>query len=369
VSDADSRDGVAARLLPAVDRIILPGETRLTQAEVAAAAGVDAEYAKRLWRAMGFPDAKDDERIFSEIDVRDLQALRQLTDLGVADLDVALQLARVLGRSMARVADAQVASMRERIEGQLREHGASEAEVAEAVTRVLELLLPTLDQFIVDAWRRHLAAAAKRTIMATSSSDDGHGPALAVGFADLVGFTAISQQLDEHELAKAVGRFEEIAYDTIAEHEGRVVKMIGDEVMFVADDLRAAAEVAVSLTEVYAEDEMLPDVRVGLSYGAAVVRDGDYFGPTVNLASRIVNIAYAGAAVVSEAVYEQLQDDPAFDWKPLRPRRLKGIGPTPLWVMTRAGEAPRSRIPADVKQRIQERRARRLKREEERAGD
>ena len=369
MTGSDDRDGVVSRLLPAVERIILPGEKRLTRAEVVAAAGVDAEYARRLWRAMGFPDAKDDERVFSEIDVRDLQTLRQLTDLGVTDFDVALQLARVIGRSMARIADAQVASMRERVEPQLRAEGAGETEIAEAVTNVLELLLPTLDQFLVDAWRRHLAAAAKRTIMATVATDDEHGPALAIGFADLVGFTAISQQLDEQELAKAVGRFEEIAYDTIAERGGRVIKMIGDEVMFIADDLRAAAEIALSLTEVYAEDEMLPDVRVGLTYGPALAREGDYFGHTVNLASRIVNIAYAGAAVVSEAVYEQLKEDPAFDWKSLRPRRLKGIGPTPLWVMARAGAAPRSRVPAEVKARIQERRSRRLKREKEGAED
>jgi adenylate cyclase len=364
VTDSNSGDDIVSRLLPAMDRLIL-GEKRLTQDEVIEAAGVDREYARRLWRAMGFPDPAADERIFSEADVRDLQTLRQLTELGVTDLDVAIQLARVIGRSMARIADAQVATMRERVEATLREQGANEAEIAEAVTGTLEVLLPTLDQFLLDAWRRHLAAATRRSAMATMSAEDEHGPELAVGFADLVGFTAISQQLDEEDLAKAVGRFEEIAYDAIAERGGRVVKMIGDEVMFVSDNVRAAADIALTLAEVYAEDEMLPDVRVGLSYGPVLARDGDYYGPTVNLASRIVHIAYAGATVVSESVYERLKDDPEFSWKALRPRRLKGIGATHLWVLMRAGQKPPARVPRDVKKRIQERRSRRLEREEE----
>ena len=349
-------------LLDKVDGLIL-GERRLTQEEVIAASGVDPDYSRRLWRAMGFPDPAPDERVFSEADVRDLQMLRRLTDLGVADLDVALQLARVIGRSMARIADAQVATMRERIEATLSEEGADDARISEAVVGTLEVLLPTLDQFLIDAFRRHLAAAARRNAMSAMAADDDHGPEVAVGFADLVGFTAISQQLDERELAKAVGRFEEIAYDAIAERGGRVVKMIGDEVMFVADDVKAAADIALTLAEVYAEDETLPDVRVGLAHGAALARDGDYFGPTVNLASRIVNIAYAGATIVSESVHERLKDDPAFGWKPLRPRRLKGIGPTPLWVLMRAGQKPPARVPTDVKKRIDERRARRLERE------
>jgi adenylate cyclase len=364
VTDSNSGDDVASRLLPVVDQLIL-GEKRLTQDEVIEAGGVDREAARRLWRAIGFPDARPDEPIFSEADVRDLQTLRQLTELGVTDLDVALQLARVIGRSMARIADAHVASLRERVEATLREQGATETEVTEAVTGTLELLLPKLDQFLLNAWRRHLAAATRRSVMATMGAEDEHGPELAVGFADLVGFTAISQQLDEEELARAVGRFEEIAYDAIAERGGRVVKMIGDEVMFVADDVKAAADIALTLAEVYAEDETLPDVRVGLAYGPVLARDGDYFGPTVNLASRIVHIAYAGSTVVSESVRERLKDDPEFGWKPLRPRRLKGIGLTYLWVLMRAGQKPPARIPTDVKKRINERRARRLEREGE----
>jgi adenylate cyclase len=101
-------------------------------------------------------------------------------------------------------------------------------------------------------------------------------------------------------------------------------------------------------------------VRVALAMGPVLAREGDYFGPTVNLASRIVNIAYAGSAVVSDEVHEALEEDDTFGWKALRPRRLKGIGWTPLWVLTRPGEgSSRTGLPAEVARRMRARRARR----------
>jgi adenylate cyclase len=110
----------------------------------------------------------------------------------------------------------------------------------------------------------------------------------------------------------------------------------------------------------------MPDVRVGLAMGPALAREGDYFGPTVNRASRIVNIAYAGSAVVSDEVHEALEGDERFGWKALRPRRLKGIGWTPLWVLTRPGEgSSRAGLPAEVARRMRARRARREHAEDE----
>src|SRR5207248_7218737 len=145
-------------------------------------------------------------------------------------------------------------------------------------------------------WRRHLAAAAQRQLYVGPDAATGV-EAVTVGFADMVGFTVLSQQLDQRDLATMVDRFETLAYDTIAELGGRIVKMLGDEVMFVTDDPASGARIALRLAEAYADDETLPDVRVGLAVGPVLVREGDYFGPTVNLASRIVNIAYAGSEI------------------------------------------------------------------------
>jgi class 3 adenylate cyclase len=173
--------------------------------------------------------------------------------------------------------------------------------------------------------------AVVRRAMATDGSETNM--AMAIGFADLVGFTALSQQLSQAALAEVVARFEELAHDTVARCGGRVVKMIGDEVMFAANDPVEAGLTALSLAEAYADDEQLQDVRVGLAYGPVLAREGDYYGPVVNLASRMVNIARPGSVLVSTSVHDVLAENPAFSFKPLRARYLQGIGRVPLWAL------------------------------------
>ena len=160
---------------------------------------------------------------------------------------------------------------------------------------------------------------------------------MAVGFADLVGFTALSSTLDDDELADVVDRFTELAYDRVATAGGRVVKTVGDEVMFAIDELGAGVDLAVGLADAYAHDNDLPDVRVGLAWGPALSRDGDLFGATVNLAARIVAIARPRSVVVAPEVHEALAGRPGLVWRAIRPRRLKGIGRVPLWAVRREG--------------------------------
>src|SRR5947209_8309369 len=361
---AAEHQGQEALQLLAVDRILMPGEERYAQAEVMEQVGIDIEEARRYWRALGFPVIPEGEEAFTEGDVQAHRTLKELTDQGVVDPEVAMQLARVFGQSLSRMADSYVATLRTRVEQPLRNADASEQEIAEAVTAVTAAMLPTIEGLVQYSWRRHLAAAAQRQLYFGPDATTGQ-ETLTIGFADMVGFTAISQQLDEHELAGTVDRFESIAFDTIAAYGGRVVKMIGDEVMYVTEDAASGAMIAMTLAEVYGDDETMPDVRVGLAMGPVLAREGDYFGPTVNLASRICNIAYAGSAVVSDEIHEALEDDADFGWKALRPRRLKGIGWTPLWVLTRPGEgSSRTGFPAEVARRMRARRDRRREREE-----
>ncbi len=154
---------------------------------------------------------------------------------------------------------------------------------------------------------------------------------MCVGFADLVGFTAQTQQLDSSSLAGVVDRFEAIAYDVVASNGGRVVKTIGDEVMFVADDAVIGCRTALDLARRYREDEALSDVRVGMAFGPVLERDGDVYGHTVNLASRIVNVAYPGSVVVSTELHDAVSDDPELRFTSLRSHYLKDIGRLPLW--------------------------------------
>ena len=309
-----------------LDRLLLPAEPEYTAAEVAELAGMTLDEARRFWRALGFPDVAEDEVAFTSHDLNALTTMQGLIHFGVTDIELAVQTTRVVGQSMARIAE----SSPEPMQG------------LEDSNRLAELYAltggATIDgraRLLDYVWRRHLQAAARRRTVRVAGDT---GDYLVVGFADLVGFTALSQQLSEAALADVVSRFEELAYDTVAGGGGRVVKMIGDEVMFVTSDPAAAAEIGLTISEASADDEHLSDVRVGLACGAVLALEGDYYGPVVNLASRVVNIARPGSVLVSADVHDALETVHGLVMKAVRPRYLKDIGRVPLWSLTRAGE-------------------------------
>jgi adenylate cyclase len=328
--DTAEADGTLGLL--AIDRLILAGETpKYTRAEVEALTSLGSDQS-RFWRALGFTDPGPDERVFSDIDVEMLERVDQMLRLRLVDKDVALQMARVIGQSTSRVASAQIDAIESRID-----EPPSGTDSEPAVMRA-QLLLPMMPRILEYAWRRHMQVAARRRLVREAGASAGSST-VTVGFADLVGFTALSQQVDDHELAAIVDRFETLAYDTVGSLGGRVVKMIGDEVMFAIDGAGVGVEIALSLAEAYHDDESLSDVRVGLACGNVLEREGDLFGPTVNLASRIVSIAYAGSVVVAGDVHDELADDPGLRWKSLRTRYLKDIGRVQLWTVRRESDA------------------------------
>lgn len=221
-------------------------------------------HLRRLWRALGFPPVPDQQRAFATSDVDVLREIHALNARQQTDPEIFLQLTRVTGQAMARVAEAQVASspeLRAMLDSEI-----SEVEKVELIAARIDGLLPHFEPLLGHVWRRHLLAALLR-LLAASGKESAAGRTLVVGFADLVGFTAISQQLDERELAAMVDRFEQLAYEHIPHYGGRVVKMIGDEVMFGVDDVSAAAEIALALVEANGRDTQLPEVRVGLALG------------------------------------------------------------------------------------------------------
>ena len=329
VSDADiERATKTGRLhLLVLEQLALPGAPRYTQQEIADLSGMSLDDLRRFWRALGFPDVGADDRAFTEHDLDVLNSVTGSIAMGFTNLEVAVQMTRVYGSAMARIADAEVQTR-------------SSRDLDES-TRLAELFALTgggpltgTATILEHVWRRHLQVALRRQTMSDADADR----TVAVGFCDLVGFTAMSQQLSEDELAAVVNRFEELAYDTVAAGGGRVVKMIGDEVMFVVDNPSVAAQIGIALSDAYSDEEQLSDVRVGIAYGPVLGREGDYFGPVVNLASRIVNIAFPGTVVVAPEVAEAVEGDEALEVRPLRPRWLKDIGRVPLFVVGRAGE-------------------------------
>jgi adenylate cyclase len=327
-------DGVVDLLV--VDRMLIPTEHRLTQQEVAETTGIPLEVARRFWRALGFLDVGDEDPVFTEMDVEAVRLFQTMVALGVIDVDSAVQMARVIGSSMARVAEAQTAP------GTLPMVGSSGDSIIDAdqFARQAGTTIPAMGRLLEFVWRRHLQAATRRSMLqANRATTGGISPVIAVGFADMVGFTMLSQHLGDEELAAVVSRFEELAHDTVVALGGRVVKMIGDEVMFVVQTATSAAQIGLSLAEAYSGDELLSDVRVALAIGPVLVQDGDFYGPVVNLASRLVN---PGTVLIADELRSALHDEGAegFDTRALRPRNLKDIGRVQVWKLSRAGREP-----------------------------
>ena len=334
----DAREHRHLELL-AIEHLVLPETAEHDLAEIAAATGLSTAQISQLWRSLGFVEPRPGDRIFTDVDVDMLRTIGQLLDMGIIDDELTVQMARVIGSSLSRVASALIDAV-DPSEPTHRRIGGPDRD-GKDFAAVAPLLLPTLLQVMDFVWRRHVQAEARARMAREHTGADPDQR--AVGFADLVGFTALSQQITAHELAGVVDRFEAIAYDTVSELGGRVVKMIGDEVMFSVPDERSAAEIALTLSETYRDDDELSDVRVGLASGLVLQREADLFGPVVNLASRIVNLAFPGTVVCSEEVHLALADDPAFLWKPIGPRNLKNIGKVPLYVLRRDSEPVRDK--------------------------
>ena len=323
--DAASETAVRA-LLPFLD-----DEARFGIEDLARFSGIDTEPLLDFWRALGFPVPRPGEQLFTDSDVEMLSTIVGLIADGSVEPETARQFARVIGSSLERIAAAQIdVWLRTAEEDTLSllpgdDATARSLEVAALIPHILELV-----------WRRRLMAEARRRL--TLVGTDESSVEVCVGFADLVGFTSQTQQLATSSLAEVVRRFESIAYDVIPSYGGRVVKMIGDEVMFVNDDIESGCRTALELARRYREDEELSDVRVGLARGPVLDLDGDVYGATVNLASRIVSIAYPGSVVISEELHDVVQDDETFAFTSLRTHYLKGIGRVPLWRMRLAGD-------------------------------
>ncbi len=275
------------------------GHEQLDSSAVAERSGVPADLIGAICRASGLPEPNPGQRALNEVDVESMTMLHGAEKL--LGRDATLQLVRVMGAATARIADAMVSAFIANADiaptaadpvGLSRAHAnAAAADLLPATTRFIELLL-----------RRHLA------IMRRPLDVVGRGVAgfatrrLAVGFADLVGSTSLAQRLSLAELGAAMSDFENTAADLATTHNGRLVKLIGDEVMFIAPDEVAACNVAVQLADAVEAHPVLPGIRVGIAIGEVLCRDGDYYGPVVNLAARAVKVAPPAAVVVSDEV-------------------------------------------------------------------
>lgn len=314
-----------------LDSLVLPGRPTHDVADVAAITGLDAEQLRRLWRAVGFPDVPDGLAVFTDADV---EAARRLLEGGLArgsDFETLLRQVRVIGSSMARIASV-VAEHYGELVLEERARGVDDEAIAASLADTFDP--EELAGLIAYSATVHLRAALWLRFARDASPD----LQIAIGFADLAGYTTLSAELDSKMLGDFVARWEEVVYDTVAVHGARVVKTIGDEAMFVG--LPATiANIAVALREA-AAGAGLPAVRTGLAAGMVVARDGDFYGPVVNLASRLTEVVPPGAIYASAALHDQLAEDPSFTWTTVGPLDVRSIGSVDVFLLQPASGAP-----------------------------
>jgi len=292
-----TEDPDLSQALDTVERYLLGDVPTLTRLEVCERAGVPLEVAQELWRLLGFAHQPDDAVAFTEADVRALQYTHDLVRLGVLSPDRQSALVRTWGRSFARLAEWQTRL--------LADVALESPDPVRQVTDLSSEVLPKVGALQDYVWRRHLASAGVRLMAGDAAGSDTSR--LAVVFVDIVGFTSRSKELTEAELVQWIEYFEAECSGLVVDHGGRVIKTLGDAVLFVCDDPVGAAEVALTVTERGADpDDTFPVVRAGLAHGEVVARLGDVFGPTVNIASRLTDVARPGTVVVDEGAAEAL---------------------------------------------------------------
>ncbi|MGH8828603.1 MAG: adenylate/guanylate cyclase domain-containing protein [Jiangellaceae bacterium] len=308
-----------------LERLLLGASRRYTREQIADGVGITVDEARMYWRALGFPDV-DDEVAFT---VWDLEALRAVVDLvrsGVIAQSTAVQMVRALGRMTGRLAEWHVETLAELIE-EAEESGLGTGSRLTSAYQVAQKLLPDFERLLIYAWRRKLAASANRLV---AIGDLGAWPLLAapasVGFADLVSFTRLSRGLSVEALGNLVERFEATSNDVIFGGGGRVVKTLGDEVVFVADDALTAVRIGCRLVAEIGADPTRPDIRVGIATGPVVARLGDVFGTPANLAARLTALAARNTVLVDAATAEQLADEPSVALRAVPPTVVRGLG-------------------------------------------
>jgi adenylate cyclase len=304
-------------------RAILGEEPLYNAAEVATETGVTLDQARRLWRALGFPEAGG-ARAFTQSDVQAVSTLVGAIDGGLIDFDLAVTLTRAVGQTMARLADWEVAALVHRVEELASRQSATEGRT-EMALRMIEDFGKPFEDLLLYSWRRHLAAAVGRMEAMDANEEDLHTVQLTVGFADIVGFTELSNELARDRIGDLVELFESRCADVVAVQRGRVIKSIGDSVLFVNDDPVAGYDTAEGIINVIGRDPRMPDVRVGLASGPVLSRLGDVFGPPVNLAARLTAVARRNRIITDGATAEMLPED-QFETRRLPGRPVRGFG-------------------------------------------
>ncbi len=320
------RAHAAGRLFAlAGDREITAPGRRRTADEAAAEMGLDVTLLRRAWLSLGLPDP-----VGPVLGDDDLTALRTVADVAaLVGEQTALTLARVLGAGLARLADAESSALRGVVGIDLGVTG-NELTTARSWQAVAGVV-PRIGGLLDAAHRHHVEAARRHWEQVVVDGTVRSG----VGFADLSGFTALTERASLPELAALLSAFDATASEVVHARGGRVVKFLGDAVMFVATDPDALAGVALDLVHHPRARSAGLQLRAAIAAGELVAQEGDWYGPPVNLAARLVGVARPGQVLAAADPAHRLSA--AFRTEPQAPVTLRGVsGPVTAWSVARA---------------------------------
>ncbi|AOY72141.1 adenylate/guanylate cyclase domain-containing protein [Arthrobacter sp. TES] len=322
--------------IKALEARLLGGERKLRRREIAAGAGVSVLSARKLWRALGFPNFGDDDVAFTERDQAALTTILDLVRAGLLTEEAAISITRSIGQMTDRMVVWQIEAL---VEDMVQEQGISDAVARKQLVGQLPALVDSLEEILVYSYRRQLNAGVQRLAVRAEAGlqaseegregdeDDSPLPlARAVGFADLVSYTSLSRRMNEKTLAQMVQRFENKCAEIISIGGGRLVKTVGDEVLYIAETPAAGAEISLALAQAFTEDEILPQARVSMVWGRILSRLGDIYGPTVNLAARLTSLAQPGTVLVDAMTAAALGQDERFVLIPQASENVRGFG-------------------------------------------
>lgn len=322
--------------IKALEAKLLGGERKLRRREVAAGAGVSILSARKIWRALGFPNFGDEDVAFTERDQAALSSILDLVRAGLLTEEAAISVTRSIGQMTDRMVVWQIEAL---VEDMVSEQGIPDAVARKQLVGQLPALVDSLEEILVYSYRRQLNAGVQRLAVRAEAGlqaseegregdeDDSPLPlARAVGFADLVSYTSLSRRMNEKTLAQLVQRFENKCAEIISVGGGRLVKTVGDEVLYIAETPAAGAEISLALAQAFTEDEILPQCRVSMVWGRILSRLGDIYGPTVNLAARLTTLAQPGTVLVDAMTAAALGQDDRFVLVPQKSENVRGFG-------------------------------------------
>jgi adenylate cyclase len=287
-----------------VEELMPAHERRHTLDAAAAETGLEPALIERLFLSMGF-NATSVERLSDG----DLELLRHVAVVLAAGFPLValLQLVRVYGQALAQMADAEVRLFHLYVHEPLMRQGVPGIRMGEEMEELARELLPLASPIMDHVHQRYLAHFVEQDVIGHMESDLEDAPLdlgrlrVAIAFADLAGYTRLTEEAGEEEAVDAVERFIEDVEVTLPD-EARVIKTIGDEVMIVGADAAGLVDWAVGFQRLVADRRPLP--RIGMHYGPTLYRDGDYYGREVNQAARVAARAAGGEVLVTRPVVE-----------------------------------------------------------------